>query len=106
MKARFFCGNCGAEVGPKAERCPSCRKYFTHVKCPQCGFEGNAESFIRGCPSCGFLIRRDAAVPEVEAPNARQEPSFHLPRSFYRIAAVILVAIVILLVVILLRLSR
>ena len=55
MKARFYCESCGKEVPFNAEVCPYCGREFEAVKCPICGFEGRAEQFRNGCPSCGYL---------------------------------------------------
>jgi predicted RNA-binding Zn-ribbon protein involved in translation (DUF1610 family) len=108
IKARFFCENCGTEVSPKAERCPSCKKFFTAVKCPKCGFEGNAESFIKGCPMCGFMItppgEKRVQTPGVPSGRIRR-PAHRLSARFYTLAAVILAAVLILLLIILLRVS-
>jgi hypothetical protein len=62
MSPRFFCENCGAEVPRSAKNCPRCGKYFASVKCPGCGFVGEAGLFKEGCPVCGY-----SAVPGPEA---------------------------------------
>ncbi|HEC61246.1 MAG TPA: hypothetical protein ENI27_03215 [bacterium] len=53
--ARFFCDSCGSEVPRDKVRCPGCGRFFSSVKCPKCGFEGEAVLFPKGCPSCGYL---------------------------------------------------
>jgi ssDNA-binding Zn-finger/Zn-ribbon topoisomerase 1 len=51
---RFFCDNCGAEVGRNAGKCPRCGRFFGSVRCPACGFTGEEGLFKNGCPSCGY----------------------------------------------------
>lgn len=53
--ARFFCENCHTEVRAEDKVCPSCGRFFGHVKCPRCEFTGEPRLFRRGCPSCGYL---------------------------------------------------
>ncbi len=55
VTARFFCDSCGREVPRNKVRCPGCGRFFSSVKCPKCGFEGEAVLFQKGCPSCGYL---------------------------------------------------
>ena len=54
MRQKFFCDNCGEEVGKDELRCPGCGRYFRSVKCPSCGFAGASSLFTDGCPSCGY----------------------------------------------------
>jgi predicted RNA-binding Zn-ribbon protein involved in translation (DUF1610 family) len=51
---RFFCDNCGAEVGGDTKACPSCGRFFVSVRCPACGFSGEERLFAGGCPACGY----------------------------------------------------
>ena len=51
---RFFCDNCGAEVGRNLRKCPRCGRFFGSVRCPSCGFTGEEGLFKNGCPSCGY----------------------------------------------------
>jgi predicted RNA-binding Zn-ribbon protein involved in translation (DUF1610 family) len=51
---RFFCDNCGAEVGRNVGKCPRCGRFFGSVRCPACGFAGEEGLFRNGCPSCGY----------------------------------------------------
>ncbi len=55
-KAKFFCENCGSEVAAKARFCPKCGKFFSSVRCPNCGKMGTVEDFKRGCPSCHYAM--------------------------------------------------
>jgi hypothetical protein len=55
MKApRYFCENCGVEVKRNAKICPECGRFFASVRCPKCGFTGQPDNFISGCPRCGY----------------------------------------------------
>ena len=51
---RFFCDNCGAEVGHNVRSCPRCGRFFASVRCPACGFSGEDKLFSGGCPVCGY----------------------------------------------------
>lgn len=51
----FFCDKCGYEVGQDTKSCPGCGRSFSSVKCPSCGFVGEATLFTEGCPVCGFF---------------------------------------------------
>jgi predicted RNA-binding Zn-ribbon protein involved in translation (DUF1610 family) len=53
-KPRFFCDGCGTEVAANVERCPRCGKFFASIRCPKCGFNGDADMFSNGCPVCGY----------------------------------------------------
>ncbi len=55
-KAKYFCENCGSEVGAKARFCPKCGKFFSSVRCPNCGFTGDARTFKGGCPKCHYAM--------------------------------------------------
>jgi len=115
MKARYFCENCGAEVRAGAASCPSCGRVFTAVRCPQCGFEGRAPDFARGCPSCGFMEEKKSAPPGKGTPksgaprpaavrSARRRPApsrASLSPRFYRVAGIVLLALVVILVALL-----
>jgi predicted nucleic acid-binding Zn-ribbon protein len=53
-RSRFFCENCGTEVKPHARVCPKCGRFFSAVRCPNCGYTGEGREFLHGCPSCGY----------------------------------------------------
>jgi predicted amidophosphoribosyltransferase len=55
---KFYCENCGAEVPLLAKSCPQCGRSFTSVRCPSCGFTGEESLFRRGCPICGFSLKK------------------------------------------------
>jgi len=107
MKARFFCANCSAEVGPRTKRCPSCGKFFSAVTCPSCGYEAEVESFLKGCPVCGYLVpeEKKGLVVKGDAVAARGGSS-HFSPAFYRIVAALLVAALAALIVVLLILNK
>jgi hypothetical protein len=53
-KPRFFCDGCGAEVSATSKKCPRCGKFFASMLCPRCGFCGEHDAFVNGCPACGY----------------------------------------------------
>lgn len=55
-KPKFFCESCGAEVRQNDKFCKHCGKFFASVKCPQCNKIGDAASFSKGCPVCGYAV--------------------------------------------------
>ena len=54
--AKFFCENCGAEVPREAKMCRHCGRFFSSVRCPQCGTTGSPAKFASGCPNCGYAV--------------------------------------------------
>lgn len=54
--AKFFCENCGAEVPKDARMCRHCGRFFSSVRCPQCGTTGSTNKFSNGCPTCGYAL--------------------------------------------------
>lgn len=61
-RSKFFCENCHQEVKPSAKICPHCGRFFTAVRCPSCGYVGEARDFVQGCPNCGYA----GAVPGLD----------------------------------------
>lgn len=61
-KAKFFCENCGEEVPEKAKICTHCGKFFTNVRCPKCGHQGNHRDFSNGCPNCGYSKQKSSIL--------------------------------------------
>jgi hypothetical protein len=55
----FFCDKCGFEVPQDAKCCPGCGRSFSSVKCPSCGFTGEANAFGSGCPVCGYSASKN-----------------------------------------------
>jgi len=108
MKARFFCANCGTEVSARAERCPTCGKFFRAVTCPKCGFEGDVDAFLRGCPVCHYMVDvaklRSARAGRSGGTTRRTQRTFS--PAFYKIAAVVLLLALAALVTILIVISK
>ncbi|MDR2792745.1 MAG: zinc ribbon domain-containing protein [Treponema sp.] len=65
---RFFCDKCGFEVPQDAKICPDCGRSFLSVKCPACGFIGQAALFGDGCPMCGYS--KDKTADTAPSPPA------------------------------------
>lgn len=59
-QAKFFCENCGEEVAQNARFCKKCGRFFSAVRCPQCGKVGSSHAFVNGCPSCGYAEKGKA----------------------------------------------
>jgi predicted RNA-binding Zn-ribbon protein involved in translation (DUF1610 family) len=70
-KPRFFCDNCGYEVGSDVKTCPYFGRYFASVRCPKCDYSGPDKMFLNGCPMCGYSAA--APKPEKTAPKARKK---------------------------------
>ena len=66
---RFFCDNCGYEVGHEVKTCPYCGRHFASVRCPSCDFTGADKMFLNGCPLCGY----SAAPPKFVNIKPRRE---------------------------------
>jgi predicted RNA-binding Zn-ribbon protein involved in translation (DUF1610 family) len=100
--ARFFCENCGAEVRAGASSCPKCRRVFSAVRCPECGFMGKAAEFKAGCPSCGYLQPREQMQGAPAAPDPGRR-SFLSARSSRIAIIALLVALAALVALLLLK---
>jgi len=94
-KPRYYCERCGAEVRKDARVCPRCGRFFSSVKCPRCGYVGEADDFAAGCPVCGYA---DAANPSPE-PIKQLAPALPPPPwwAYPLVAAVILALVALLL---------
>ena len=57
-KAKFFCENCGSEVPENSKVCKNCGKFFSAVRCPNCGVTGHSSDFKNGCPECGYAVNK------------------------------------------------
>ena len=55
-KIAYLCEACGAAVTPGSVSCPECKRLFYGIRCPRCQKEGKPETFLSGCPSCGYLM--------------------------------------------------
>jgi len=78
-KPRFFCDNCGQEVGRNAKACPYCGRFFASVRCPSCGFTGDENAFSGGCPSCGYSAPQPAAPAVSSASSTVRPPEKKIP---------------------------
>ena len=65
--AKFFCENCGAEVPQNARVCRHCGRFFSSVRCPQCGTTGGPNKFTNGCPTCGYAFNSEKSKAEKDA---------------------------------------
>jgi len=94
-RPRYFCEHCGLEVRKNAKICPRCGRFFSSVKCPRCGYTGQAEDFESGCPVCGYAEAANAAPEPVLPPPAVAPPP---PRWAYALALLVLASLILLLV--------
>jgi uncharacterized membrane protein YvbJ len=96
-KPRFFCDNCGIEVGRDAKACPQCGRYFAKVRCPSCGFTGEEGVFSQGCPSCGYS---SPPLAIVSTPPATEQkiPAKSLPLWVYILSICAFIGVVALLI--------
>jgi len=69
-KPRFFCDNCGYEVGDEVKNCPYCGRIFASIRCPACGYSGSDRMFKNGCPMCGY----SAAPPPKSSKKHKKKP--------------------------------
>lgn len=93
-RPRYFCEHCGLEVRKNSRVCPRCGRFFSSVKCPKCGYAGQAEDFDSGCPVCGYAEAANAAPEPIKPPPVAAPPP---PRWSYAAAALVLAALVFLL---------
>ncbi|HUW42182.1 MAG TPA: zinc ribbon domain-containing protein [Rectinemataceae bacterium] len=93
-RPRYYCERCGTEVKRDARFCPRCGRFFSSVKCPHCGYVGEADDFSLGCPVCGYADAANAAPEPIGRPA---EGAQSLPWWSYPLAALLLLGLVILL---------
>ncbi len=68
-RAKYFCENCGEEVAANARVCPHCGKFFSAVRCPNCGYMGGVDVFKNGCPKCHYaMTHEDIYGSDYESP--------------------------------------
>lgn len=86
-QAKFFCENCGEEVAQNARFCNKCGRFFSAVRCPQCGKVGSSHSFVNGCPSCGYAEKNSKSKStnqnkdsQFEAKNKKSHFYMHKPK--------------------------
>ncbi|MDR0389970.1 MAG: zinc ribbon domain-containing protein [Spirochaetaceae bacterium] len=96
-QTRFFCENCGAEVGRDAKQCPACGKFFSSILCPSCGFSGEEFLFDQGCPVCGYSAPGGKPVNAPANTNGRHprksKPSGALPWWVYALTVLALLGV-------------
>jgi RNA polymerase subunit RPABC4/transcription elongation factor Spt4 len=78
-KPRFFCDNCGYEVGADVKTCPYCGRYFASIRCPACDYSGPDKMFQNGCPMCGYSSapppqKAKSYKPREKKPRHKAEP--------------------------------
>lgn len=81
--AKFFCESCGAEVPRNARVCKKCGRFFSSVRCPNCGATGTPDSFAKGCPKCGYTVDGRGSVPDT-GEDEKNRPSRKTRRGFRR----------------------
>lgn len=85
-KAKYFCENCGSEVAANARFCPKCGKFFSSVRCPECGFTGDVKTFINGCPQCGYAmpngVMKASSTHEDNTRNLKRKEKNKLKNAF------------------------
>ena len=88
-QAKFFCENCGEEVAQNARFCNKCGRFFSAVRCPQCGKVGSSHSFVNGCPSCGYAEKNSKSKStnqnkdsQFEAKNKKSHFYMHKTKYF------------------------
>jgi predicted RNA-binding Zn-ribbon protein involved in translation (DUF1610 family) len=95
-KPRFFCDNCGTEVGRNVNTCPKCGRFFASVRCPKCGFAADESAFRKGCPVCGYSTPPgNAARP----PEEEKIPAGKLPLWVYILSVFAFITVVALLII-------
>jgi uncharacterized membrane protein YvbJ len=92
---RFFCDNCGYEVGHEVKACPHCGRIFASVRCPACDFAGAEKMFLNGCPLCGYSAVPSKSV-EIKMPRAKKPQRNTEPISIF---TYIITGIVVLLII-------
>jgi Zn finger protein HypA/HybF involved in hydrogenase expression len=95
-KPRFFCDNCGYEVGSDVKSCPYCGRFFASIRCPACDYSGPDRMFQNGCPMCGYsaspttgkLVKIKKARPKKKHVQSAPSPLTYI------IAVVVLIAFI------------
>jgi hypothetical protein len=96
-RPRFFCEHCGKEVPREAEKCASCGRYFSSVRCPKCGFAGAQNLFSDGCPVCAYSAPPPPGRDAGEAPFQERLPALPagtLPSWVYLVTLAALAAVI------------
>ena len=74
-KPKYFCESCGEEVPSDAKFCKKCGSFFAAVRCPQCGFTGNQNTFKNGCPKCHYAVGNPFSSDKTEAKHEKKKLS-------------------------------
>jgi len=79
-KPRFFCDNCGYEVGAETKSCPYCGRLFASIRCPSCDYSGPDRMFQNGCPMCGYssVPANIKAIPKMQKNRYDKHPENHV----------------------------
>jgi predicted RNA-binding Zn-ribbon protein involved in translation (DUF1610 family) len=94
-RPRFFCDNCGAEVGRDEKACPRCGRFFASVRCPACGFSGEERLFASGCPACGYSAPKSGVAPfGAGALREKKVPAGPLPLWVYIFSVAALLCVI------------
>jgi uncharacterized membrane protein YvbJ len=93
-RPKFFCESCGEEVRQNDRVCPHCGRFFSSVKCPSCGFSGDAKRFREGCPKCGYAIYGKGFTPATREVPKKKETADPLPWWMYAASALLLALLV------------
>jgi uncharacterized membrane protein YvbJ len=104
-KPRFFCDNCGAEVGRDEKACPRCGRFFASVRCPACGFAGEERLFASGCPACGYSAPSGSGIVSGSAETLREKkvPAGPLPLWVYIFSVTALLCVLVILLFVVMR---
>ncbi|MBQ6781243.1 MAG: zinc ribbon domain-containing protein [Treponema sp.] len=81
QNAKFFCESCGAEVPRNAKMCKKCGRFFSSVRCPNCGATGSPDKFTNGCPACGYTVE---GSPSENLTKGKKTISAKAKRNFRR----------------------
>lgn len=86
-KAKYFCESCGNEVAADAKFCPKCGRFFSAVRCPQCGHVGTVKQFANGCPACHYSFTKDELYgsPSVRQSSKNKKSHIKRPREHKKI---------------------
>jgi len=100
-KPRFFCDNCGNEVGNEVKNCPYCGRIFASIRCPACGYSGNDRMFKNGCPMCGYSAAptssKPAKIGKKKPPKTREYHAAE-PLPFWSVALTVIVLLFVILI--------
>jgi len=94
-KPRFFCDNCGYEVGSDVKSCPYCGRFFASVRCPSCSMTGPDRMFQNGCPMCGYSAPPAGNTKPQKIKPSRKKKEYSEPLPFWTYAITFFILIVI-----------